>query len=180
MKFRPWLQGAGLAMLYLLVPLAEFLSPARRNFYHQLLPITTLTRGLLIDVLLLGALAGFGFLLLDRATPRFKQILWLPVFFVASWIAARNISNSITVPMLRGHLLQLTPYFPWAALAVVVVLLRWLPRAYNDCVRAAAVIFAAAGIALLLVILPRLVMACFSRSHMIGNSSVMSKPNRIA
>jgi hypothetical protein len=180
MKFRPWLQGAGLAMLYLLVPLAEFLSPARRNFYHQLLPITTLTRGLLIDVLLLGALAGFGFLLLDRATPRLKQILWLPVFFVASWIAARNISNSITVPMLRGHLLQLTPYFPWAALAVVVVLLRWLPRAYNDCVRAAAVIFAAAGIALLLVILPRLVMACFSRMprEQAGYTHTVSNPWR--
>ena len=90
-----------------LPPLAEFLSPARRNFYHQLLPITTLTRGLLIDVLLLGALAGIGFLLLDRAAPRLKQVLWLPVFFVAFWIAARNISNAVTDPMLRVHLLKL-------------------------------------------------------------------------
>ncbi|MGB9417543.1 MAG: hypothetical protein WCB58_14605, partial [Acidobacteriaceae bacterium] len=140
MKIRPWLQGGGLAMLYLLPPLAEFLSPARRNFYHQLLPITTLTRGLLIDVLLLGALAGIGFLLLDRAAPRLKQVLWLPVFFVAFWIAARNISNAVTDPMLRVHLLKLTPYFPWAALAVAVVLLRWLPLAYSYCMRGAAVI----------------------------------------
>jgi hypothetical protein len=162
MKIRPWLQGAGLAMFYLLPPLAEFLSPARRNFYHQLLPVTTLTRGLLIDVVLLGALAGIGFLLLDRAAARLKQILWLPVFFVAFWIAGRNISNAV-VGMLRGHLLPLTPYFPWAGLAVVTVLLLMQPRVYNYCVRGTAVICAAGGIALLLVILPRLMMVCFSR-----------------
>ncbi|HZD45339.1 MAG TPA: hypothetical protein VE109_04610, partial [Acidobacteriaceae bacterium] len=72
MKTRPWLQGGGVAMLYLFPPLAEFLSPARRNFYHQLLPVTTLTRGLLIDVLVLGLLGGIAFTLLDCAAPRLK------------------------------------------------------------------------------------------------------------
>ena len=86
MKTRPWLQGGGVAMLYLLPPLAEFLSPARRNFYHQLLPVTTLTRGLLIDVLVLGLLGGIAFTLLDRAGPRLKQILWLAVFFATAWM----------------------------------------------------------------------------------------------
>src|ERR1700722_9857240 len=116
MKFRPWLQGAGLAMLYLLVPLAEFLSPARRNLYHQLLPVTTLTRGLLIDVLVLGLFGGIAFTLLDRAAPRLKQILWLAVFFATAWIVSRDISTSMSNRLLRGDLLQAMPYIPAVAL----------------------------------------------------------------
>jgi hypothetical protein len=164
MKIRPWLEGGGLAMFYLLPPLAEFLSPARRQFYHQLLPVTMLTRGMLIDLLLLGILGGIAFLLLDRAAPRLKWILWLPVFFATAWIAARDISTTMRDPMLRGHLLQLAPYAPGVALALFAALLLLMPRVYDYCVRIAAVIFAAGGIAVLLVILPRLVMACFSRA----------------
>src|ERR1044072_796319 len=100
MKIRPWLQGAGLAMLYLLPPLGQFLSPARRNLYHLLLPATTLTRGLLIDLLGLGLLCGVAFLLLERAAPRLKHLLWLPVFFVAAWIFTRDMADSIGDPML--------------------------------------------------------------------------------
>jgi hypothetical protein len=123
-----------------------------------------LTRGMLIDLLLLGVLAGIGFLLLDRATPRLKRILWLPVFFGAAWIAARDISTTMRDPMLRGHLLVLAPYAPGVALAIFAALLWFMPRVYDYCVRIAAVIFAAGGIAVLLVILPRLVMACFSHA----------------
>jgi hypothetical protein len=162
MKTRPWLQGGGLAMLYLLPPLAEFLSPARRQFYHQLLPVTTLTRGILIDLVVLGLLAGIGFALLDRAAPWIKPFLWLPVFFAAAWMVARDTSTTMSDPILRGHLLRMTPYIPGAALAAAIALLLLTPRFYSYCVRIAAVIFAAGGIAVLLVILPRLVMACFS------------------
>jgi hypothetical protein len=131
MKIRPWLQGVGLAMLYLLPPLGQFLSPDRRIFYHQLLPVTTLTRGMLIDLLALGLLGGIGFTLLDRATPRLRQILWLPVFFASAWITARDISNTMSNPIARGHVLRLAPYIPGAALVVVVALLLWKPRFYS-------------------------------------------------
>lgn len=162
-KTRVWLQGAGLAMLYLLPPFAEFLSPARRNFYHQLLPVTTLTRGMLIDVLLLGLLAGAGFVVLNSFTPRVRNFLWLPVLSAASWIVARDISTSLSNPVMRGHLLALTPYVPLAVLVLAISLLLLAPRIYSYFVRGAAVILAAAGIALVLVILPQLVIACFSR-----------------
>ena len=164
MKTRPWLAGGGLALFYLLPPLAEFLSPARRQFYHQLLPVTMLTRGMLIDLLLLGVLGGIGFLLLDRAAPRLKRILWLPVFFGTAWIAARDISTTVHDPMLRGHLLRLAPYAPGVALAIFAALLLFMPRVYDYCARITAIIFAAGGIAVLLVVLPKLVMACFSRA----------------
>jgi hypothetical protein len=173
-KIRPWLEGGGLAMFYLLPPLAEFLSPARRQFYHQLLPVTMLTRGMLIDLLLLGILGGIAFLLLDRTAPRLKRILWLPVFFATAWIAARDISTTMRDPMLRGHLLQLAPYAPGVALAVFAALLLFMPRVYDYCVRIAAVSFAAGGIAVLLVVLPRLVMACFSRAP--GEQASFTRP----
>src|SRR5882757_7649497 len=115
MKIRPWLQGGGLAMLYLLPPLGQFLSPDRRVFYHQLLPVTTLTRGMLIDLLALGLLGGIGFMLLDRATPRRRQILWLPVFCVLAWIATRDISVAMN-PIVSSHLMQLAHYMPGAVL----------------------------------------------------------------
>jgi Sulfatase len=163
MKIRPWLQGGGLAMLYLLPPLGQFLSPDRRVFYHQLLPATTLTRGMLIDLLALGLLGGIGFLLLDRATPRRRQILWLPVFCALAWIVTRDISITMDNPTVRSHLMQLAHYMPGAVLVVAAALLLWKPRIYNYCVSATVVIFAAAGIAGLLVILPRLVLESLSR-----------------
>ena len=163
MKTRPWLQGGGVAMLYLLPPLAEFLSPARRNFYHQLLPVTTLTRGLLIDVLVLGLLGGIAFTLLDCAAPRLKQILWLAVFFATAWIVSRDISTSMSNRMLRGDLLQAMPYIPAVVLAAALSLLLFTPGVYRYLVRIASVILAAGGIALLLAVIPRLVLACFSR-----------------
>jgi hypothetical protein len=163
MKTRPWLQGGGVAMLYLLPPLAEFLSPARRNFFHQLLPTTTLTRGLLIDVLVLGLLGGIAFTLLDRAAPRLKQTLWLAVFFATAWIVSRDISTSMSNRMLRGDLLRAMPYIPAVVLAAALALLLFAPGLYRNLVRIASVILAASGIALLLAIIPRLVLACFSR-----------------
>jgi hypothetical protein len=164
MKTRPWLQGGGLAMLYLLPPIGVFLSPARINLYHQLLPVTTLTRGLLIDLLLLGLLGGIAFTLLDRATPRLKQILWLPVFFVTAWIVGRDISTSVSNSILRGHLLRTTPYVPALVLTVVLALLLFTPGVYSKLVRIASLVFAAGGIALLLAVIPRLGLACFSRA----------------
>jgi hypothetical protein len=164
MRTRPWLQGSGFAMLYLLPALAELLSPARRQLYHQLQPFTMLTGGMLIDLLLLALLGGIAFTWMDHASPRLKRILWLPVFFVAAWIVARDISATMRDPVLRGHLLQLAPYAPAVALAIFAALLLFVPRIYDYCVRIAAVIFAAGGIAVLLLVLPRLVMACFSRT----------------
>src|ERR1700751_6292244 len=102
MKTRPWLQGSGFAMLYLLPPLAELLSPARRHLYHQLLPFTMLTGGLLIDLLLLALLGGIAFTLMDRASPRLKRMLWRPGFVVFAWIAPRDISPMIGGPIRRG------------------------------------------------------------------------------
>ena len=161
MKTRPWLQGGGLAMLYLLPPLAALLSPARRNLYHQLMPVTTLTRGVLIDLLALGLLCGAGFTLLNRAAPRTRQILWLPVFPATAWIASRDIpwmSNSAS-----EYLMPWLRYLPGLGLVAAVCLLLLVPEIYQRVTRALAVIFASGGIALLFVVIPQLALACFSR-----------------
>ena len=54
MKTQPWLEGGGLAMLYLLPLIAIFLAPEQNGFYHQIMPVTSLTRGALIDLLVVG------------------------------------------------------------------------------------------------------------------------------
>jgi hypothetical protein len=162
MKIRPWLQGGGLAMLYLLPPLGELLSPARRNLYHQLMPVTTLTRGVLIDLLSLGLLCGAGFVLLNRAAPRARQILWLPVFPITAWIAGRDIASWMS-DIARGNLLSWLHYLPALSLAAAVCLLLLAPRIYQHVTSALAVIFASGGIALLFVVVPQLALASFSR-----------------
>ena len=162
MKIRLWLQGGGLAMLYLLPALGELLSPAKRNLYHQLLPVTTLTRGILIDLLLLGFLAGAGFVLLNCTAPRARQLLWLPVFPITGWIASRDIL-AWTSGVAREYLLPWRHYFPGLALAAAVCLLLLAPKTYQLVTNALAVVFASAGIALLVVVIPQLALASFSR-----------------
>jgi sulfatase-like protein len=162
MKIRPWLQGAGLAMLYLLPPLGELLSPARRNLYHQLMPVTTLTRGVLLDLLALGLLCGAGFVLLNRAAPRARQFLWLPVFPVAAWIAGRDLAAWMS-DLARGYLLPWLHYLPVLVLLIAVCLLLLTPRIYQHVTNALAVVFASGGIALLFVVVPQLAWASFSR-----------------
>ena len=58
MKTQPWLEGGGLAMLYLLPLIAIFLAPEQNGFYHQVMPVTSLTRGALIDLLVVGFFFG--------------------------------------------------------------------------------------------------------------------------
>ena len=67
-KTRVWLQGAGLAMLYLLPLIADFLSSSQDGFYHQVMPVTSLTRGVLLDLVLLALVLGAGFAWLRRHT----------------------------------------------------------------------------------------------------------------
>jgi hypothetical protein len=150
-------------MLYMLLPVAEYLAPTRRTIYHQLLPITTLTRGALIDLLFLGVLAGIGFVVIDHVAPRYRQLLWLPVLVVTSWVVARDISVSMGGIMARMHMLQLTPYVPLAVLLAATGLMFFAPRIYSYCIRGTAVLLAAGGIALIALILPQLTIASFSR-----------------
>ena len=165
MKFRPWLQGAGLAMLYLLPLIAIFLAPAQDGFYHQVMPVTTLTRGALIDLLLLGFLLGAGLVWLNRLSSRLVQrLVWIPLLFVTAWGAERGVSEFFRNVRFGFPIPDWAAYVPWMVLAGAVLLLLFARRYYDIAVSATEVFLMSAGIAAIVVVLPRLVNACFNHA----------------
>src|ERR1700679_4242189 len=137
MKFRPWLQGAGLAMLYLLPLIAIFLAPAQDGFYHQVMPVTTLTRGALIDLLLLGFLLGAGLVWLNRLSSRLVQrLVWIPLLFVTAWGAERGVSEFFRNVRFGFPIPDWAAYVPWMVLAGAVLLLLFARRYYDIAVSA--------------------------------------------
>jgi Sulfatase len=165
MKIRPWLEGGGLAMLYLLPLIAIFLSPTQAGFYHQVMPITSLTRGTLIDLLLLGFLLGAGFTCLNRLKSRLlRRLLWIPVLFMTAWIVERSLAEFLNDLDIGVHLPGWARHAPWMVLVLVITLLVFASRHYDLAVRAADVFLASAGLATVFVVLPQLVVACFNHA----------------
>jgi hypothetical protein len=164
-KTRFWLQGGGLAMLYLLPLIAEFLSPSQDDFYHQVMPITSLTRGVMLDLLLLALVLGGGFAWLRRMQSMFlRRVLWLSALFATTFVTERglvdvlhNLSNGFALPAWAAQL-------PWIVLAAAVPLLLFAPRYYDLVTKATEVFLMSAGIATLFVVLPQLLYACFNHA----------------
>jgi hypothetical protein len=164
-KTRLWLQGGGLAMLYLLPLIADFLSPSQNGFYHQVMPITSLTRGVVLDLLLLALVVAGGFAWLRRIQSVFlRRVLWLFALFVTAFVTERglvdvlhNVSIGFTLPAWAAQL-------PWIVLAAAVPLLLFAPRYYDLVTKAAEVFLMSAGMAALFVVLPQLLYACFNHA----------------
>lgn len=149
-------------MLYLLPLIAIFLAPGQNGFYHQVMPITSLTRGVLIDLLFMGLLLGAGLLWLAHLPSVPRRWLWLPVLFVTAWVAERGVAEffrnvSVALP-------GWAPRLPWIILAAAFVLLLVGRRYYDFTVKAAEIFLASAGIASIFVILPQIVFACFNHA----------------
>jgi hypothetical protein len=165
MKARPWLQGGGVAILYLLPLIAIFLTPTQDGLYHQVMPVTSLTRGALIDLLLLGFLLGLGFVWLNHLTSRLLQRLaWIPLLFLTAELVERGVAECLRALSTSIQLPHWAEYLPWIVLAAASLLLLVSLRAYELTVRAAEVFLMSAGIATVFVILPRLVIACFNQA----------------
>jgi Sulfatase len=165
MTTRPWLQGGGLAMFYLLPLIALFLDPGQDGFYHQVMPVTSLTRAALIDLLLLGFLVGLGFAWLKHLKPPLLQrLLWIPVLFVTAWLVERGVAEYFRTGSTSIHLPSWASQLPWLALVSAVLLLLFSRRYYDLVVRTTEVFLMSAGIAAVFIILPRLVIACFNHA----------------
>ncbi len=164
-KTRPWLQGAGLAMLYLLPLIAIFLTPTQDGLYHQAMPITSLTRGALLDLLALGLLVGAGLAWLNTVTSSLlRRLLWIPILFVTAWCAERGVAEYMRNLAIGRRPPDWAAHIPWFVLALALVLLLFARRYYDIAVAAAEVFLISAGIAAATVILPRLVIASFNHA----------------
>jgi hypothetical protein len=167
MKTQPWLEGGGLAMLYLLPLIAIFLAPEQNGFYHQVMPVTSLTRGAFIDLLLVGFVFGAGLAWLSVVKSRLLQrLFWIPVLFLAAWATERGLTEffrniSVDFALFSPGWMR---YLPWIVLASVIMLLLFARRYYDITVKAAEVFLMSAGIAAVFVVLPRLAFACFNHA----------------
>ena len=86
-----------MAILYLLPLIAIFLTPTQDGLYHQVMPVTSLTRGALIDLLLLGFLLGLGFVWLNHLTSRLLQRLaWIPLLFLTAELVERGVAGDFS------------------------------------------------------------------------------------
>jgi hypothetical protein len=164
MKFRPWLQGAGLALLYLLPLLALYMAPGNDAFYHQVMPVTSLTRGALLDLLFLTLLLGAGFAWLGgRQSNLFRRVLWFPVIFVTALVSERGVAVFLRNVNMGFQLPGWAAYAPWLVLIAALALILFARRYYDLAVEAAKVFLMSAGIASLFV-LPRLIYICFNHA----------------
>lgn len=165
MKTRSLLKGAGLAMLYLFPLFAIFLAPGQRGLYHQVMPITSLTRGALLDLLLLTLLLGAWFAWLSvMKSALLRRLLWLPAIFVTTLVAERGVAEFFRDINTAFQLPGWAASVPWFVLAIAVVLLLFARESYDSVTKAAEVFLMSAGIAALVVILPRLVYMCFNHA----------------
>lgn len=166
-KARPWLEGAGLSLLYLLPLATVMLSPSRESMYHQLLPATTVMRGLLIDLVFLTLLSAGYFIWLRGKHHRLRDLLELPVFFGLSWALARDIGFTTRLPSLGIHFVRvLTPYLaylPGLVLIVAAIVMFKSPRAYRQLSAGVNLMLAAFGVASIFVLAPRIVLGCFTK-----------------
>lgn len=165
MKFTPWLEAAGLSMLYLLPLIAMFLSSSQSAFYHQVMPITSLTRGVLLDLLVMTLVIGAGLawlVALDR--PLIRRMLWIPVLFVTAWVAERGLSEFLRNASTSIRLPGWANDVPWILLAAAAVLLLAASRFYDHLIKAVEVFLLSAGFAAVVVVLPRLVYVCFNHA----------------
>jgi hypothetical protein len=162
-KTRVWLQGAGLAMLYLLPLIATFVSSSQNGFYHQVMPVTSLTRGVLLDLLLMTLVLGAVFVWMGSLKPKLAwRLLWLSALLVTAFLTERGLAGllgniSVSVPPWLRHA-------PWMVLAAAVLLLLFARRYYDLVIHATEVFLMLAGVATLVVILPQLVYACFNHA----------------
>jgi hypothetical protein len=168
MKLRPWLEGAGLALLYLGPHVALILGPGSHVVYHQLLPMTTELRGLMLDLIVLTVLCGAAFRWLQRDTTRLRDWLELCVFSAIGWIAGRILVFSTREPQMMTILRPMVPAlsYLWIVLPLAAaIVLVFAPRLFRRAVAGVYVLLAAVGFACLIVVIPRLVFGSFSGGH---------------
>ena len=162
MKPRPFLQGAGLATLYITLYAADFLNSTLGDAYHRFFPLTTIYRAIFLMTLILWLSGGLAFFLLEGLSLWWKRILWilpivlLPLLFFRSMSAAFFEFPRMAIATL-GLEHALTPAVAVAALLLLFAASR-IPvasRIYDRCIRGTRICYMVAGFGLL-VIIPRI------------------------
>ncbi len=151
-------------MLYLLPLIANFLSSSQDGFYHQVMPVTSLTRGVLLDLVLMTLVLGAGFAWVRGIQSKpLRRMLWLPAFFVFAWVTERGLVELLHSFNPGLNLPRWAVHSPWVILAVAALLLV-VPRYYHLAINIAEGLLMSAGLAALFVVLPQLLYASFNHA----------------
>ena len=167
MKPRPFLQGAGLATLYITLYAADFLNSTLGDAYHRFFPRTTIYRAIFLMTLILWLSGGLAFFLFEGLSLWWKRILWilpivlLPLLFFRSMSAAFFEYPRIAITA-RGLEHALIPAIAVAAFSLLFAASRSpvASRIYDRCIRGTRICYMAAGFGLC-VILPRIGLHAF-------------------
>jgi hypothetical protein len=153
-KTKPFLQGAGLATLYILPIAGRLLSPSVNEAYHHPHPIFSVPLAMLAMTLLVWIVSSMAFLAIERLPER--------------W---RNLAIIMLAVLFLGLLIRILPFprhpaFTWVTLHVLYSLLALVPivllvslRAWRGffarCATAIGLVYCIAGFGML-VLLPRI------------------------
>jgi hypothetical protein len=161
-KPRPFLQGAGLATLYITLFAADFLNSTLGDAYHRFLPLTTIYRAIFLMTLLLWLAGGLVFLALERLPVWWRRIFWLLPAVLLPGLFLRSLSGAFfEFPEMAIATLRLEHFLvPAVAVAALVLLLAaWkIPvaaKVYDGCIGGIRICYMAAGFGLL-AILPQI------------------------
>ncbi|HEX3435550.1 MAG TPA: sulfatase-like hydrolase/transferase [Pseudacidobacterium sp.] len=158
MKVRLFFEGAGVAILLLIIFLWGFLSPYRMVVYHNPRPVSTIAGGLAIDLFAVSVLCAVLLALLDRYDPRHKSIVWAGILI---WLALKIVEIATFFLSYYDTEILVTHRMRMAIQIVVfatVLLIWWRSRSnFQKCVQAARVGFALIGCCILWM-LPQLIL----------------------
>jgi hypothetical protein len=155
MNFKTFVEGFGAAILLLLLPVWPQLSPHHQVLYHSFLPMQSMVRGVLIDLIVVTLLAAFLFWYLHKKEAGQRNFVWAWVAAVLLPVVFANAAflSQVALPHLYSSLLF------YGAL-VAALLLRWLqPVVYLRAVRGLRLLLVLVGCSVVWM-LPELVYQC--------------------
>jgi Sulfatase len=162
LKPRPFLQGAGLATLYITLYAADFLNSTLGDAYHRFFPLTTIYRAIFLMTLLLWLSGGLAFFVLEGLPLWRKRILWILPIVVLPWLFFRSMSAAFfEFPRMAIATLglehALTRAVAVVALSLLLVALRSpvASRIYDGWIRGTRICYMVAGFGLCM-ILPKI------------------------
>jgi hypothetical protein len=155
-KAKPFLQGAGLATLYIAPFAGGFLTPTLGDAYHRVHPLTSIYRAILIAIVLLWLVGSLGFLLLERLPERWRRMLWLIPLILLPKLFFRGMTGALAdSPYLAFQSLRAGHFFTVAAAIVSVILLLFRPAMLDRYIAGSRAFYKIAAFGLL-VIVPRI------------------------
>jgi hypothetical protein len=158
-KARPFLQGAGLAVFFILPVAKKFLSPSLNEAFHHPHPISSVPMAILAMTLVIWLLAWMVLLAVEHLSEGWRNLVWgvltlLLVGFAVRFFPLPRHPHFSLVALRDLHVIAVL-----LPVALIVCFLFW-KNFFVRCIAATNLLYAVAGFGMI-VLLPRLAMYAF-------------------